>query len=333
MDYSILLMKDNELIGDSSKQALTQSDFLNSTSMIIKQNNQEWNYSTHLNSSGGLTCSGDGLNLSRVETMAIFGGQDNYNEILHSQGFNLPSLISSNVDQNVLIGGVEYPPEFYMYEDGEIYLRGLGYPLSEEQLKAYWPNLYSSLTVQDVGGLGSTVEKTLEQELQKKEKKQTNPSQTGGGGGSSSKKSTNKDKSTGTGTNTNTNTNDSKTGEKRKETSKETNTSNTSSSGTSSSNEIIKVNYSELESMVSTLDSSLANLKATAANYQSTISEIAASPNWVGDDKDKLVSCSNADYATYINDVINETIKLKEQINTCIAAFQSAEDRICSLTI
>ncbi len=333
MDYSILLMKDNELIGDSTKQALTQADFLNSTSMIIKQNNQEWNYSTHLNSNGGLTCTGDGLNLSRVETMAIFGGQDTYNEILHSQGFNLPSLISSNVDQNVLIGGVEYPPEFYMYEDGEIYLRGLGYPLSEEQIKTYWPNLYSSLTIQDVGGLGSTVEETLQKEVQKKEKKQTTPQQTGGG--SSSKKSTKKGTGTGTNTNTNTNTNinDSKTGNQSNEASKENTTSTSSSSGSSSSNEVIKVNYSELESMVSSLDSSLANLKATAGNYQSTISEIAASPNWVGDDKDKLVNCSNADYQTYINDVINETIKLKEQINTCIAAFQSAEDRICSLTI
>ena len=317
LELSVILKLNGIIIGDSSSQELSPDMFYNADEMIVKRGEEEWMYSPVINQDGGFSSTNGNQDLTRSTVMNLVGGQNNYNWMLSQEGKTLPSTIISSQDSGVLINGEEMAPNFYVYPDGEIYLDGYNTPLTMEQIKQYFPNLYASL----VGGSGSTTQE---------DGKEHQGSSSSGRGSSSQRGSSSR---TGSSSGAKpSQTSQSSVSDSAVETAKEA-VMSPSSSTVASTTDIIQIDYSNLESMASSLNQSLSKLKGITGDYQSVVQEIAGSSNWIGEERDRFANLSDKEYAQYMKAVCEEAETLYNNIQKCMRAFQEAEDKIMSLTL
>lgn len=157
-DYYVQIKNGEETVASSLDGNLKAEDINSSTSLVLHYNNTDHNYSLKVDKNGGLVGLNSNDNLSRAETIDALGGQDNYYSLLSSQGISLPKEVKAVDAAKIVVDGKEITPTFAIYDNGEIFVDGLNYQLTEEQIKAHWPETYKIINPDSIQSVleGST---------------------------------------------------------------------------------------------------------------------------------------------------------------------------------
>ena len=339
--YYIVLFNGDKEIASSKDGTLSKNDVANATSFVVHDidNNIDVTYSTKLNKNGTASSADGTSSLKRSEIVSLFGGTDNYNQMLSTNNMKMPSEIKSLDATKVTIDGKQVKPTFIVYPDGQVYIEGMDQPVSKKKLKEYFPETYKK-----IWGLEST-DKTGSKE---------SVSQTGGGGGGSSytpsTPSTPSTSTTPSGDGTTTPTQPSGTTPSSSTTpasdgsspsgstggpSQHSTTSATSSpaggggsapAGGGGGSDLL-VDYTSLSTVTSTVNAAVSKLNGVMEGFNALGKVVGDGSIWDGAEVAQFTQAATQ-YGTYFNDIGTALKELNESLNNMAQLFEETEQKI-----